>query len=404
MKLTPSAVAALTLPDGIDDKIFFDDDLKGLGVRLRRSGSRSLVLQYAIAGKTRKVPLGPAKTAADLAKARAQARDLLAKIRLGGDPASEKAQARVRSAETFGSLVKPFLLYQRDKPKNPLKPRSLKESERHLFKLCKPLHALPITAISRRTIAERLEEIARDNGPAASNRALGTLGAFFTWAIRKGMLDTNPASLIDKAKENRSRDRVLTDAELATVWQVLGEGRYGTIVKLLALTGLRRGEIGDLCWSEIDFETDMITVPAARTKNGREHLVPMSAPVRVLLEAHPRLEGRERVFATVLWNVEKKALDERVAETVGKPLAGWVLHDLRRVFSTRLNEALGVASHVVEVLLGHAGTHRAGVAGIYNRSEYLDERAVALDRWAAYVMSAVGEPKSAQVIQLKRTA
>jgi integrase len=400
VKLTPSTIAGLTLPAGIDDKIFFCEDMPGFGVRLRRSGMRSLVLQYAVAGKTRKIPLGPV---ADLNKARSTAKTLLAKIRLGGDPASEKAQARARAGETLGSLVKPFLLHQQTKPK-PLKPRSLKESERHLLPMCWPLHALPITAVDRRTVAARLAAIAQDNGPAAANRARGTLGAFFTWAIREGLIDTNPVSLTHKAAENGPRSRVLTDGEIANVWQALGDDQYGTILRLLVLSGLRRGEIGELCWSEINFDSNLITIPPSRTKNGRMHLVPMSAPVRALLEAQPRRDDRDRVFTEPLWNKAKIELDQRIAEINGSSLEGWVVHDLRRVFSTTLHDKLGIAPHIVEVLLGHIG-HRSGVAGTYNQATYLTECERALSRWADHVMAIVtGEVKAAQIIQLKRSA
>jgi integrase len=397
MRLTPSTIAGLTLPIGVDDKIYFDEALPGFGVRLRRSGKRSLVLQYAIAGKTRKIPLGPV---ADLSKARSTAKTLLAKIRLGGDPASEKVQARARSAETFGALVKPFLLHQQAK----LKPRSMKESERHLLRMCRPLHPLPLVAIDRRTVATRLTAIAQDNGPAAANRVRGSLGAFCTWLIKEGIIGTNPVAFTNKAIENGARDRVLSEAELAMIWQALGDDQYGAIVRLLILTGLRRGEIGELCWSEINFDSNLITIPASRTKNGRAHLVPMSAPVRVLLKAQPRREDRDRVFTDVLWNKAKIALDNRITGINSAPLAGWVVHDLRRAFSTTLHDKLGIAPHIVEVLLGHVG-HQTGVAGTYNWATYSTECERALSRWADHVMAVVsGEKSTAQVIQLKRSA
>ena len=166
MKLTASSIAGLELPDGINDKIYFCETLPGFGVRLRRGGGRSLVLQYSIGGKTRKIPLGPVN---ELAKARATAKIFSAKVRLGGDPALAKAQARVRAVETFGALVEPFLDHQKSK----LKPRSLVESRRHLEKLCRPLHPLPIAVIDRRTIAGHLTAMAQDNGPAAANRCRG---------------------------------------------------------------------------------------------------------------------------------------------------------------------------------------------------------------------------------------
>lgn len=396
MKLTKTTIADLTLPDGINDKIYFDDDMPGFGVRLRSSGKQNLLLQYAIGGITRRMSLGPVS---ELARARAEAKTLQARIRLGEDPAHAKTKARALAGETFGSLIKPFMIRQQGL----LKPRSLVETRRHLEKLCRPMHALPITAIDRRTIAARLMEIATSNGPSAANRCKGSLGALFGWCIGQGLLETNPVSLVPKAIERGPRARLLSGGELALIWNSLGDDDYGTVVRLLILTGLRRGEIGELHWSEVDLNSNLIIIPPSRSKNGREHLVPMSASVRALIEAQPRQGDRDRVFRVSAWNNAKTALDKRVAEiNNGAPLAPWVIHDLRRTFSTRLHDELGVLPHVAETLLGHVG-HQAGVAGVYNRSTYLAECERALSRWSDRVMSIVtGEQApAAQIIQLR---
>jgi integrase len=395
MKLTASAVADLELPDGKAEETCWDEDLAGFGVRMRSSGHKSFTVQYAIGGKTKRVPLGNV-TEIELGKARRLAKDLLAQIRLGGDPAHDKTKARVRAGETFGSLIKPFMIRQQGL----LKPRSLVETRRHLEKLCKPLHPLPITAIDRRTIAARLVEITSTSGPSAANRARGSLGAFYTWCIGQGLLETNPVSLIPKAIERGPRSRLLSDDELALIWQALDADDYGTVVRLLILTGLRRGEIGELLWSEIDLAANLITVPPSRTKNGRAHLLPMSSAVRGVIEARPRQADRDRVFRMSAWNNAKVALDKRIAEIGDGPLAPWCLHDIRRLFSTRLHDELGVAPHIVETLLGHTG-HKSGVSGTYNLATYLPESRRALDRWSDRVMSIVtGAPVTAEVIQL----
>lgn len=247
-------------------------------------------------------------------------------------------------------------------------------------------------------------EIEQTNGPATANRTRASLGAFCTWAIRAGLIETSPVAFTNKAVENGPRDRTMTDAELVMIWQALdelGDDPYSAAVKLLILFGLRRGEVGGLLWSEIDFEAGLITVSARRTKNGKPHLVPMSAPVRALLEAQPRRVDRDRVFADVTWAYSKTKLDRRIAEIAGAPLAPWVIHDLRRTFSTKLHDELGVLPHVVETLLGHTG-HQGGVAGVYNKALYLPECSRALDRWADHVLALVtGEPATAEVIQLR---
>ncbi|MBV8287992.1 MAG: DUF4102 domain-containing protein, partial [Hyphomicrobiales bacterium] len=150
MKLTARAIRAVRLPPGVIDKVFFDEDLPGFGLRVRASGVHSWMVQYAIAGRTRCVVLGLA-SALDPGKARATAKDLLAQVRLGRDPAAEKDRARIKVTETFGALLPRFLERQRRRQK----PRSYVETERHLMVHAKALHGQSIESITRRTIAGR---------------------------------------------------------------------------------------------------------------------------------------------------------------------------------------------------------------------------------------------------------
>ena len=146
------------------------------------------------------------------------------------------------------------------------------------MKHAKALHSLPISSVDRRAVAKRLAEIAETSGPVAANRARAALSAFFTWAWRAGEAEQNPVALTDKAVEGGARERSLSDAELRTIWLALDDRDYDGILKLLLLTGARRDEIGSLCWSEVDLDAATITLPPARTKNKREHIVPLNAP------------------------------------------------------------------------------------------------------------------------------
>ena len=401
VKLTAANIRALKLPPGANDKVFFDEDLPGFGLRVRASGVHSWMIQYAIAGRTRRVVLGLA-SALDPGKARATAKDLLAQVRLGRDPAAEKDRARVRAAETFGALLPRFLERQRTR----LKPRSYVETARHLQRHAKALHGSPIEAITRRTIAARLAEIEKHNGPAARNRVRASLSAYFTWAAKEGYVDNNPVAFTNKAEE-KARERVLSDEELRTIWLAADDSQFGAIVNLLMLTGARRTEIGGLMWSEIS--PTLLTLPPARTKNGREHVVPLSEPAHEILKSQPRRSNpdgtpREHVFGNIVgcgyqnWSRGKADLDARI----GKTLAPWTLHDFRRSVSTALHDRFGVPPHVVEEILGHAGGHKGGVAGIYNRAIYLEERRRALERWGAHVMELVtGKRTKARVVDLR---
>jgi Arm domain-containing DNA-binding protein len=112
MRLTVSNVRSLTLPAGKNEALVFDDDLPGFGLRLRAGGSRTWIFQYAIAGKQRRLTIG--KTSAiDFTKAKDTAKNLYAQVRLGGDPAGEKAAAKVHTGETFQAAARAFLERQR---------------------------------------------------------------------------------------------------------------------------------------------------------------------------------------------------------------------------------------------------------------------------------------------------
>jgi integrase len=176
----------------------------------------------------------------------------------------------------------------------------------------------------------------------------------------------------------------------------------------LLLTGARRTEIGGLRWDEIG--DDLIILPEARTKGGREHLVPLSEPALEILRAQPRRtmpDGtpQDHVFGNgdgyQNWSRAKAELDARIAKA-GHRLAPWTLHDFRRVVSTALHGRFGVPPHVVEELLGHAGGHKGGVAGTYNKAIYLEECRRALERWGTHLMSVVtGKPVKGKIVNLR---
>ena len=259
--------------------------------------------------------------------------------------------------------------------------------------------------MDRRTIAQRLTEIATTSGPSAADRARATLSALFTWALGEGLADANPALATNRQTTGKGRERVLSDGELVEVWRHAGDRAYGTILKLLILTGQRREEIGGLRWSEIDFAANVIRLPAARTKNGEPHDVPLSAPALRLLEAIPRIgpavfSARGAGFAG--YSVPKRVLDQRIAaarQAAGAdPMLPWVLHDLRRV-ATDMAE-IGIAPHIVEAILNHTSGHKRGVAGVYNKAVYAVEKRSALLRWADHVLAAL-EGRTATVVPMR---
>ena len=154
---------------------------------------------------------------------------------------------------------------------------------------------------------------------------------------------------------------------------------FSNIVKVLLLTGQRRSEIGGLRWPEVDLERGLITLPPERCKNGRQHELPISTQVRAVLERQSRQNEYVWGCEWASWSGPKVALDKRL-----NGIAPWTIHDCRSSCATHLGE-LGVLPHVIEQILNHQSGHRAGVAGIYQRSKYEDQVRAALQRWGDYI-------------------
>jgi integrase len=396
MRLTAKNVRDLPLPEGKSDHVYWDETITGLGLRIRASGARVLIFQYGRM-PTRRMKLGVVG-AVDFETARKTAQKLYHQVQLGEDPAGERAEAKAKTAETFEAILRTYLEWKRPQ----VRASTMTGIERDLLVYAKTLHPLPLVKIERRQIAAVLAQLVQNNGAVTANRTRASLSAFFSWAIGEGIIDTNAVSGTNR-QEEKARDRVLLAEELKAVWNALPENNFGSIMKLLVLTGCRADEIAGLRWEEV--RDDRIELPGARTKNGRAHTIPLSEPARAVIAAQPRhsdefvfvsLTGRPfRSFARC-----KILLDEAIAKTGGKPLNHWTIHDLRRTAATMMAE-IDIQPHIIEAVLNHVSGHKAGVAGIYNRANYEAEKRTALCRWAEHV-TAIVEGRESNVTPLRR--
>jgi integrase len=209
--------------------------------------------------------------------------------------------------------------------------------------------------------------------------------------VTEGLLDLNLVAGTAKLDEGGSRERTLTQQELAELWLALDaepNPQFADIVRLLILTGQRREEVGGLRWSEID--RDRIVLPPERTKNSRQHEVPLSSQAQAILSRQPRRKGRDFVFGIGEagfsgWSDCKARLDQALlARRKAKARPEWRLHDLRRTAATGMAE-LGVQPHIIEAVLNHVSGHKSGVAGVYNRATYAEPMREALQRWADWL-------------------
>ena len=364
-KLTKSVVDQM--PPGT---ILWDTVVKGFGARRQLQG-----VHYVLKVNNRWHSLGRHGSPWTTEAARREAQRLLGQVLNGNDPKDKRSDA-------FADAVEAFLTRQEQR----LRPKSYAETKRYLQDLAKPLHRQPLHEITRREIAVVLGDCERRSGPTSRNRFRSALSSFWSWAIAEGLCETSPINGTTKSEE-RPRERVLSKKEIATIWKATAKPTsFSAAVRLLLLTAQRRTEIGSLRWSEIDWDERLIRLSPERTKNKREHLVPLSEPALAILRSLSQSGAHRANDGFVLspagfsnWARAKGSFDAELG------IADYRLHDFRRSAATIMADQLGVLPHIIEAILNHVSGHKAGVAGIYNRAKYAGEMRDALGRWADYV-------------------
>jgi len=259
-------------------------------------------------------------------------------------------------------------------------------------------------------------------GPWAAHHALAAVRALFAWAIEQEVygLDVSPCALIRPAKligAKEARSRTLDDGELFVVWRAARKigHPYGTLVKLLLLTGARLNEVAGARWQEIDLDRGLLTVPAGRMKMRTTHVIPLSPAASALLGTTPRFKGGDYPISTTAgqrqfsgFSKAKVRLDREIERTrvalarlaqrrggeppIPEPVPPFTLHDLRRTVRTRLS-ALGVLPTVAELVIGHA---QPGLHKVYDLHTFDAEKADALRRWEQHLLRIV-QPASMSV-------
>lgn len=209
--------------------------------------------------------------------------------------------------------------------------------------------------------------------------------------MKRGQVAHNPFEKV-VSLVTLERERVLTDAELTRVWEaaMLEAAPYGPILKLLVLTGQRREEVAGMDWSELSHDLLTWSIPGSRTKNHLPQDVPLGPIARAILGKPPKRRQSlvfpgtsEKEFGN--FSKRKALLDE---------VSDWVLHDIRRTVATNL-QRLGVRLEVTEAILNHVSGTRSGVAGIYHRHKWTDEKAAALLAWEARLLKLLHEAQAA---------
>jgi integrase len=421
--ITETTAKTLEVPEGKRDAVVFDDVQPGLFLRKFATGKAVYGCKYYVNGGERKVVLreAPINVTAKVAKqvltsARKEAGDLRAKARLGTDVVKQREDAKAAKAteaklaeKTLGKIVD---LYLKDREPD-MRPLYFKEVKRHLEKDFAPLAKRPLHSITKQDIDEVLDGL---KTKTAADHAQSALSTFYVWGIDKHHVTGTPLAHAKRRAEPVKRQRYLKLDELREVLLAcdavdedgnrLVPADYAKIVRLLALTGQRRDEIGDLIWPEViegGEHGDHIRLPETRTKNWLPHMIPLVPQAKGLLPAKrdgwDMLFGRRQASGYSGWSKSKKELDaailavRRSADPKARPMDHWTVHDLRRTFSTHLNELKALNPHtrklekvadphLVELILNHQSGTKNSVAGTYDCSVRMDDRRVALQAWA----------------------
>ena len=357
--------------------------MPGFGVRVSKTGTKTFVLLYRHRGRPRRLSLGRWPVVS-LAEARKKARVALQALDSGDDPAINHRPDDNPSFR-FDAVAKAFV--ERHCTQHN-RPSTAKETQRLLTKhFVGAWGQRDIRDIRQADINSILDRLVNDGTPSEANHALGVIKTLFAWCTERDMLQASPCAKVKKPARHGKRSRVLTELELARLWEALPkEGfPFGHLGQLLILTGQRRGEVTQMQWQQVEERSRLWTIPGHIAKNGREHVLPLSNLAIDVVHSIPRLNdtfvfpARGNDAATISGFSKAKL---RLEAAVGAD--DWTLHDLRRTTATFLGK-LGTAPHVIERILNHASGSFAGVAGVYNRHPYLDEMRMALERWAEWV-------------------
>jgi integrase len=392
------------------DSLFANDtSLPGsFGLRVTGNGVKSWIIMYRVEdskhpGKVkqqyRKIGSYPAIS---LSRAREEAREALKLAGRGIDPIQAKAAAKQKIAgiKSVSEAVEDFIQkYAKQK-------RSWKEVKRVLDVYVVPkIGNHPLPSVSAGDIHGLLDALMEAGHPYMANRLLAHTSKFFNWCAERGWINETPTKNIKRPAQEEARNRVLDEDEIKFIWQAsdaLG-WPFGPFFKLLLITGQRRNEVGKMRWENLDLEKQVWTLPKQATKSNREHEVPLSPLALEIIESLPH--NGPYVFSTTGktpisgFGRAKARCDEIIA---GQQLEiePWRIHDLRRTVASEMARN-SIPPHVIEKVLNHSTGQISGIAAVYNKYPYFEEKKNALNTWARALKS-ITDPTDDNIIEIHR--
>lgn len=367
--------------------------MPGLLLRVSATGGKVFYVTKRANDRIHRIKVGsyPILTLSD---ARDSARTILRDLELG--KYSHSVSPGQRRMPTLGETIPRFIeMYAKQHT------RDWRGSERLLNKFAK-LQDRPIDSIKRADVVGVLDEIISTGAPTRANRALAALKKLMSWCVDRGVIELSPIAQLKMPTREVPRERVLTDDELRLCWAAAKDEGYpfAPCLHLLVLTGQRRGEVAGMRWSELDLENSVWTIPASRAKNGSAHIVPLPPAAIEILRSVPRFLNSEFVFTTTGRSSISGfgRLKRRIDASLERDTENWRIHDLRRTVATNL-AMMRVPPHIIEAVLNHKSGIVSGVAAVYNRHAYLDEKREALQLWATKVEKMTTSTSSANIAE-----
>ncbi len=406
-KLTDTGVAKLRPPT--TGRIeYFDSLLPGFALRVTANGHKSWVVFYRVGRRLRRYTIGTYPKIS-LSDARKRARAALEQVDMGDDPAADKVASKRLHGDSVKAIADEFI--ERYARKNQV--RSWPETRSIL-----DLHVIPewgtraIGDISHKDVIRLLDRAADKTSPVRANRVLAAIRVMFNWALSRQIVHASPVAGIKPPGKEMSRDRVLGDDEIKAVWNAFDKlgWPFGPAFKLLLITGQRRDEVATMRWRDVDLNSTLWTLPRESTKADRMNEVPLSPLALEVLGSVKRI-STEYVFSTngetpisgfskakgraeltiAMERLQASGMTKPTAKQINKAkLPNWRLHDLRRTLASNMAKS-GVAPHIVEKVLNHTTGEISGVAAVYNRYAYTDEKRAALDAWSKTLTGMVSD-------------
>jgi integrase len=387
-RLSDRAVKALAAPAS-GNKLYYDPEMKGFAVRVTAAGARAFVLNYRTSGRERRYTIG-SYPEWSTAAARKEAAELKKRIDRGDDPMGDRHDER--AAPTVAELIDRFAADYLPKRRESTR----REYAAMLGKLIRPELGKMKVADVRHADIDRLHRKVSQYAPYRANRMAALLSVMMSFAVKLGWRDDNPVKGLDRNPEER-RYRYLSGDELRRLTEALAKHSRrdaANAVRLLLLTGARRGEVLAASWDQFDLAAGIWTKPSSHTKQKREHRVPLSAPARQLLAEMRSDADRRKEISPYLFPARDGAgaiADIKKSwETVCKAAAikGVRVHDLRHTYASVLASA-GLSLPVIGALLGHT---QPGTTARYAHL-YDDPLRAATERVGAVIEAAGAKPE-----------